>query len=186
MTTLHEWMAQQPSEDDGGPCQRARDWVEEHRHLTLTQMAEALADHPGPSWIWWLAQYLGAPLAHLARDAALRSLRIYAPAALERAGLHDYAALLRALPDDCNLTEAALLARAAPPPAPPPWEAELAARAAEAAEAEAGAAEAAEAAARAVAWEAAGVEAAAEEERRIQREGLVLLVLAALRARGIE
>jgi len=192
--SLNEWMEKQPSENDGGPCQAARDWIAKHQHLTLTQMAKALDKHPrGMLWLWWLAGYLGVPLAALAKAATLRAFG-YAAAALERAKLHEHADRLRALPPDCNLRKArALVVAAAKAANDATWAAAddkawaLAAWAAEAVRAAADAA-----AAKNAAWVAWAAEAAAavawraREEHHIQRESLVPLILAALQAQGVQ
>lgn len=121
---------------------------------------------PCGDWLLWLAECLGyapAVLTEAVRPAVLRAAREYAPAALDRAGLPNEAARLRALPDDAPLIEVWGAARRA-------------ARAADAAEW--AVADAAYAAARAaewaawVAWAADAARAAQEAEDAARAAGL--------------
>lgn len=102
MSDLRTWLLR----DDlpgGRACDVALEW------LAITPEASVEACPQG-EWLLWLAVRLGyerAALAAAVRPAVLRALRVYAPDALDAAGLTEHSRHLRSLREECDLEAAA-------------------------------------------------------------------------------
>jgi hypothetical protein len=102
MTTITKWLR------DHEACSPALAWI-------ATQPADAtpaqiVAACQCGAWLLWLAkrlEYDPVTRAAAVRPAWLRAVRVYAPAALEAAGLTGHATRLRTLPDDVSADAAA-------------------------------------------------------------------------------
>jgi hypothetical protein len=98
-----------------GACEPGRTWVA--AHCTKAQQCwESLAKKQHIGWmLWWLCvDGAAAPTAaELARRWALRTARVHAANACEKAGILDHAAALRTLPDDATCEQIELAARGA-------------------------------------------------------------------------
>jgi hypothetical protein len=134
-----------------GACQEATKYVTDHASDSALDIG---LECVRVDWLIWYLARAGADLRPFSFSCADRAVRTYAPAQLDRAGLHEAAAKLRALAPIDSVESADAAARAA-------WVAWAAARAAAAWAAAWAAAEAAWAAGAARAAAAAGAARAA-------------------------